>query len=131
MITKNICWLQWKLIYSWHNSLVVKMILSFWKAPNLFRRIWKVLTYLLCTLLFSFVQVQAQELNFGFGPKMNTKVAFNTTTHPPTTENFWGTSRQARGIKFCEHINLEQIKSDMKNLGPPLLFIFSRISMLF
>ena len=73
---------------------------------------------------FSLVQVQAQELNFGFGPEMNTKVAFNTTQHPPpppNTENFLRTSRQARGMKLCEHISLEQIKSNNWKFGnrPP------------
>ena len=37
------------------------------------------------TLLFSWVQVQTQELNFGFGPKMNTNVDFN---HPPPPKFF-------------------------------------------
>ena len=54
-------------------------------------------SYYLRQLLFSLGLGQNQSLRFG--PKLNTKVTFNTTTHPPT-ENFSEGSGDGRRPRF-------------------------------
>ena len=47
-----------------------------------------------------------------FGPKRNTQVTLNTTSHhhPPQTANFYNSSRQARSVKFCVNTFIRLIK---------------------
>ena len=60
------------------------------------------------TFFFSLILGRSKVLVLSFGPKMNTNVAFNTHTHPPTTTitlNSFTSSRHSRRLK------LEEIKS--------------------
>ena len=94
----------------------------------------------MCTtvvLLFSFGLGQSQSPSLG--PKMNTKVAFNThpppppttTTHPPTTLNFLTSFRHSRRLKLG--IQLSQTKPNpiFKRLKSVFDYFLSNVNCLF